>query len=397
MHPAKDICGIKSNKLKNKKIILAVTGSIAAVESIKLARELIRHGAEVYPLMTKSATKIIHPDSIWFATSNKPIVELTGKTEHVYFCGLTKDPADLLLICPCTANTLSKISHGIDDSPVTTFATTAIGSKVPILIVPAMHLSMYRHKIVQKNIEVCKKQNIKFVEPTIERNKAKMPDINEILANVLKTVNKNDLEKKEILIIGGATAEPIDDVRLITNKSSGKTAIALANNAFERGANVKLWYGHSEKVVPSHISVKKFEKVDDLLKLIKQNKKPFDSVILCAAIADYIPKKHKGKIKSGKNSFSLEFKKAPKVIELIRKKMPKSKIIGFKVEESKDRIKEKSLNLLKKNNLDFVIGNTTSAFGSDKNEIIIIDKKGKTQNKKGKKEELAKFILDLVK
>ena len=140
MHPADEIRGSKSNKLAKKKIVLGVTGSIAAVETVKLARELIRNGAEVFPVMTKSATKIIHPDALWFATGNKPIVELSGATEHVSFCGRVKYPADLLLISPCTANTISKIAHGIDDTTVTTFASTAIGSSVPIMIVPAMHL-----------------------------------------------------------------------------------------------------------------------------------------------------------------------------------------------------------------------------------------------------------------
>ena len=162
MHPADEIRGSKSKRLSKKRIVLAVTGSIVAVETIKLSRELIRHGAEVFPVMTPSATKIIHPDSLWFATGNKPIIELSGKTEHVSFCGRVKNPADLLLISPCTANTISKIAHGIDDTAVSTFATTAIGSGVPILIVPAMHLSMYDHKIIQENIKKCKKAGFKI-------------------------------------------------------------------------------------------------------------------------------------------------------------------------------------------------------------------------------------------
>ena len=206
MHPADEIRGSKSNRLSKKRVILAVTGSIAAVETIKLARELIRNGAEVIPVMTKSATKIIHPDSLWFATGKKPIVELTGATEHVSYCGRVKDHVDLLLICPCTANTISKISYGIDDTSVTTFATTAIGSDVPILIVPAMHLSMYDHKIIQENIKKCKSVGIKFVEPKIEKNKAKMPKIDEIFGNVIRETEGKNLSNKKVLIIGGPTA-----------------------------------------------------------------------------------------------------------------------------------------------------------------------------------------------
>ena len=190
MHPAKEIRGIKSNKLANKKIVLGVTGSIASVESIKLARELIRNGAFVYPVMSKASTKIIHPDSLEFATSEKPITQLTGETEHVKFCGLTKDKVDLLLISPCTANTISKIAHGIDDTTVTTFATTSLGSNVPIIIVPAMHLSMYNNKAVQDNINTCKKIGITFIQPVIKKNKAKMPGIEDITQHTIRKLSK---------------------------------------------------------------------------------------------------------------------------------------------------------------------------------------------------------------
>ncbi len=396
MHPADEIRGIKSKKLSKKKIVLGVTGSIAAIESIKLSRELIRHGADVYPVMTKAATRIIHPDSLEFATSHKPIIELTGKTEHVSFCGLTKDRIDLLLISPCTANTISKIALGIDDTPVTTFATTAIGSGVTIAIVPAMHLSMYKHKIIQENIDKCKRMGISFIDPVIQANKAKMLGVDEIVEHAIRMIGKQDLGKKNILIIGGATAEAIDDIRILTNRSSGKTAVALANSAFERGANVELWYGHAKEVVPSYIPVKNFETIEDLLNLLKNNDMKFDTIVVCAAIANYLPKKQKGKIPSGKNKLDLELSPAPKIIQKIRLIASKSKIIAFKVEENKKSLKEKSYQLLKKNQLDFVIANTVSAFGKDENEILIINKKGESVLRKGRKEELADYILDII-
>ncbi len=398
MHPVDDIRGSKSQLLKEKVIVLAVTGSIAAVETIKLARELIRHGAEIIPVMSPAATKIIHPDSLWFATGKKPIVELSGATEHVSYCGKVKEPADMLLICPCTANTISKIAHGIDDTSVTTFATTAIGSKIPVLIVPAMHLSMYDHKIIQKNIKKFKKIDINFIEPFIEKNKAKMADIDEIVANVIRIIGKKDLTSKKILIIGGPTSEKIDDVRVITNRSSGKTAVSLAKNAFYRGADVELWYGAGSEPVPDYIKKTDFESVNDLLKLVEEkNLKIYDLIIVCAAISDYIPIKQKGKISSDKEKLIVELKQAPKIISLLRKKSPKSKIIGFKVEDKKDKLSDKAINLLKKNKLDFVIGNTISGFEGKENEIWIFDKKGKSIHKKGKKENLTNIILDLVK
>jgi phosphopantothenoylcysteine decarboxylase/phosphopantothenate--cysteine ligase len=397
MHPADEIRGVKSKKLLKKRIVLAVTGSIAAVETIKLSRELIRHGAEVFPIMTPSSKNIIHPDSLWFATGNKPITELSGKTEHVYFCGQINDPVDLLLICPCTANTISKIAHGIDDTVVTTFATTAIGSGIPILIVPAMHLSMYNHKIVQKNIEQCKKLGIKFVDPRIEKNKARIAEIHEVISNVLKETSKHELLDKKILIIGGPASESIDDVRLITNRSSGKTAIELVKEAFYRGGNVDLLYGPGSATPPDFINVENFESLDDLQNLLKKkNLEKYDIIIICAALSDYIPKKKNGKIPSGKDKLVIEFTQAQKIISKLRDKAPNSKIIGFKVEEKKDTLHDKALSLLKKNNLDFVVANNISGFSKDENEIWIIDEKGKSIHKKGDKSQLAGYILDVI-
>jgi phosphopantothenoylcysteine decarboxylase/phosphopantothenate--cysteine ligase len=398
MHPAEELRGKKNNKLLHKRIVLGVTGSIAAVESITLARELIRHGATVYPIMTPAATRIIHPDALEFATSHKPVIQLTGQTEHVSWCGLVLDPVDLLLISPCTANTISKIAQGIDDTPVTTCATTAIGSRVPILLVPAMHLSMYDHKIVQKNINICKEHGVLFIDPFISGTKAKLPQIDEIVETVIRTVGKRDLLDKKILIIGGATAEPIDDIRLLTNRSSGRTAVSLSINAFERGANVELWYGYATEPVPSYIPYKRFETIADLLKLMKNNRvKHFNDIIVCAAIANYIPKKQNGKIPSGKEKLFIECTQAPIILKTLRSRVPHATIIAFKTEEKKLNVKRKTQQLLTKQHLDGAVGNMLTGFGTKDNEILLLTKKGKSTWKKGKKEELASVILDIIK
>jgi phosphopantothenoylcysteine decarboxylase/phosphopantothenate--cysteine ligase len=398
MHPAEEIRGKKSNKLLHKRIVLGVTGSIAAVESVKLARELIRHGADVYPVMTPTATRIIHPDALEFATSHPAVTQLTGQTEHVSWCGLVQDPVDLLLISPCTANTISKIARGIDDTPVTTCATTAIGSKVPIILVPAMHLSMFDHTIVQNNIDLLKSHDVVFIDPDIKGNKAKLPEIDEIVETVIRTIGKRDFFHKKILIIGGGTAEPIDDIRVITNRSSGKTAIALVMNAFERGADVELWYGHGTEPVPSYIPYKNFETVADLFRLTKRIRSDqFEIIIVCAAIANYTPKKQKGKIPSGQDKLIVELNQAPVLLESLRSSLPHAKLIAFKTEEKKGNVKRKTQQLLKKYHLDAAVGNTLAGFGAEQNELLLLTKKGKSTWKKGKKEELASAILDLAK
>jgi phosphopantothenoylcysteine decarboxylase/phosphopantothenate--cysteine ligase len=398
MHPADELRGKTSKKLLGKRIVLGVTGSIAAVESVKLARELIRHGAVVYPVMTPAATRILHPDALEFATSHKPVVQLSGQTEHVAWCGLVADPVDLLLISPCTGNTISKIARGIDDTAVTTCATTALGSKVPILCVPAMHLSMYDHKIIQKNIDICKNQGVLFIDPFVQGNKAKLPEIPEIVENVIRVTGKQDLLGKKILIIGGATAEPIDDIRVLTNRSSGKTAVSLAVDAFERGADVELWYGHATEPVPSFIPCIRFETVADLLRLTKKlKKKSFDGIVLTAAIANYIPRKRKGKIPSGQEKLCLQLSPAPTILTVLRAQVADARIIAFKAEEKKANVKRKTQQLMKKHSLFGAVGNTLAGFGAKDNELLLLTKKGKSYWKKGKKEELASAILDLLK
>lgn len=397
MHPAEELRGEKSKKLFHKRIVLGVTGSIAAVESIKLARELIRHGAEVYPVMTPSATRIIHPDALEFATGHKPVVELTGKTEHVTWCGLVQNPVDLLLISPCTANTISKIARGIDDTPVTTCATTALGSGVPMLLVPAMHLSMYDHRILQHNVAALKDHGVTVLDPIVQGSKAKQPGIDEIVETVIRIVGTKDLLHKKVLIIGGATAEPVDDIRILTNRSSGKTAVSLAVSAFERGADVELWYGHAIEPVPSFLSVTHFETVDDISHLIQNiEKKHFDGIVVCAAIANYIPKKHKGKIPSGKDTLFIMFTQAPIVLEALRLRASDARLIAFKTEEKKANVRRKTQELLKKYHLDGAVGNTLGGFGAPQNEILLVTCKGRSTWKKGTKEELASVILDLL-
>jgi len=220
-HPAEDIKGARSSILKGKRIVLGITGSIAAVECVKLIRELIRHSAEVIPVMSPEAERIVHPNAIHFAAGRPPITKLTGEVEHVQYCGNRKKKADLLLIAPATANTISKIAVGIDDTPVTTFATTALGSGIPVMISPAMHGSMIKHSIIQENIEKLKSIGVEFIAPREEENKAKIANNDMIVTSVIRRLHKNDMVDSRVLIISGSTVEHIDDMRVITNTGTG--------------------------------------------------------------------------------------------------------------------------------------------------------------------------------
>lgn len=185
-HPSDDIIGTKGNELKSKKIVLCITGSVAAIKSPEIAHELMRHSAQVFPVMTKMAQKIIHPDLMEWATGNQVIMELTGKIEHVELGSNT----DLILIAPATANTISKIACGIDDTPVTSVISVALGNKIPILIVPAMHESMYKHPILIQNIEKLRSLKCEFIGPEIKEGKAKIAPVEKIVKKVINKLVK---------------------------------------------------------------------------------------------------------------------------------------------------------------------------------------------------------------
>jgi len=171
-HPSKDIIETRGTILRGKTICICLTGSVAVISAPIIARELMRLGAEVIAVMSKAATELIKPSLMHWATGNPVITKLTGAVEHIYLAGdrpKAIGQADLVLVCPATANTISKIASGIDDTPVTTVVTTAFGSSTPIVIVPAMHESMFRHPILEKNIKVLKKHSIDILGPYLGR------------------------------------------------------------------------------------------------------------------------------------------------------------------------------------------------------------------------------------
>jgi phosphopantothenoylcysteine decarboxylase/phosphopantothenate--cysteine ligase len=170
--------------MKNKKIVVAVCGSVAAVESPKLVRELRRKGLDVECVMSASAQNIIHKNVLEWASEKPVVTEITGKVEHVRLCGIDGE-APMLLICPATSNTISKIACGIDDTTVTTFAATALGSGKKVLIAPAMHYSMYDNPFVRDNIEKLKKHGVVFIGPRIQENKAKVAENDVVVTKVL--------------------------------------------------------------------------------------------------------------------------------------------------------------------------------------------------------------------
>ncbi|MCZ7381696.1 MAG: bifunctional phosphopantothenoylcysteine decarboxylase/phosphopantothenate--cysteine ligase CoaBC [Candidatus Methanoperedens sp.] len=384
-----------SNSLKGKTIVLGITGSIAAVRCVELARELRRHSANVHAVMTQAAQKIIHPEAMRYATGNPVITEITGGVEHVEFCGIG-GKASLLLIAPCTANTIGKIAHGIDDTPVTTFATTAFGSGIPIMIVPAMHESMYDHPIVIENIGKLTELGVEFVNPILEEGAAKIASNEDIVLRAERTLGRKTLAGKSILITGGATAEAIDPIRILTNRASGKTGIELALEAFRRGADVTLV--HRGCIGIQGICEFDVESAKDMTDtVIEELGKGYDLLISAAAISDFTVKLSKNKIKSDKE-VTLSLKPAPKLIKQVRLKYPGLKIIGFKAETgvTDDELIESARKSMEPSRLSMVVANDVSSggMGTDTNEVYLVDDGIKKVS--GTKHEIAKEIMDKV-
>ena len=397
MHVSEEIRGSLSEMLKGKRIVLGITGSIAAVECVKLARELIRHGAEVYPVMTGEACKIIGPYSMHFATGNRPVTELTGGVEHVSMCGDTMDRADLLMIAPCTANTLGKMVCGIDDTTVTTFATTAIGTGIPVMVVPAMHGTMYDHPQVRKNLERARKMGIEIVGPVREEKKAKMAGQDQILDTAVRLMEGK--RRGGMLIVAGATVERMDDMRVLTNNATGKSGVYLSREAYRRGYDVLLLAGSRMCAVPEHIETIRFSSTADLLKKVEElEQKAPDVAVFSAAVSDYTMEGKPGKVPSDEEVMELKLMRTPKVIERFRSIYTSTFLVGYKAESEKDRseLLKRAFNRMKEVGMDLIIANDLSDVTEESSKILMITPEKQAFEVEGKKSDIARFIIDKV-
>jgi len=392
MHPAEHLRGTKSRKLKGRKVVLGVTGSIAAVDCVRLCHELIRNGADVHAVMSKDAQTIIHPWALEFATGNPVTTEIDGRVQHVALCGDVPDRADLLLIAPATANTISKMACGIDDTPVTTFATTALGQGVPVMVVPAMHGSMMNHKIVQENIDRLRKLGVTVLMPKVEEAKAKMPSTDHIVSTVISLIGKRDLVGKRVLVIAGSTEEPIDDIRVVTNRSSGETGIELARAAHERGADVELWMGRCEAELPSHIRTTRFTSFQSLEAMVK--KANHDIILFPAAVSDYSPEKVPGKIASDADTLTLVMRRNPKLIDRMKGRF----VVGFKAQANMgdEELVAEAQELVRRSKCGLVVANSVENVKRGRTKVILVTSYGTTEEIEGTKAEVADRIMDTI-
>ncbi len=410
-HPSKTITGSENSILAGKRIALCITGSVAAIEMPIIARQLMRLGAEVYGVMTAAAVKIVNPNLIHWATGNPVITELTGAIEHVSLAGNESAHVDLILVCPATANTISKIACGIDDTPVTTVVTTGFG-RIPIVIVPAMHETMYEHPIVKRNIEILKSYGVRFIGPRFEEKKAKIAHVDEIVQEISEIILEagsfqRDMEGLKVLIATGPTREYIDPVRFISNRSSGKMGVAIAVEAQKRGADITLIFGRgTTATIPE--TMRKYEIIStaDLNERIENllTTEKYDIFICAAAISDFTPEEYVDrKISSKQSDLVLKLKPTKKCIETARGADPNVFLIPFKAEYNlgTEKLIERAYQRLLETHSNLICANDVApeeqGFESDKNLIHVIDTdKNVTTLNLDFKTKIAKRILDIA-
>ncbi|MHC1635603.1 MAG: bifunctional phosphopantothenoylcysteine decarboxylase/phosphopantothenate--cysteine ligase CoaBC [Candidatus Methanospirareceae archaeon] len=396
-HPTLRIKGTKSHTLSGKKIVLGVCGSIAAVKVVELARELIRYGADVFGVMSEAAMEIIHPYTLHYATGHEVVTKLMGNIEHVEFLGM-EGSADLFIVAPCTANTLNKIACGISDTTVTTFAATAFGSGIPIMIVPAMHETMYESPVLKENIEKLKRLGVTIVGPKFEEGKAKIADIEDIVLSVEHVLSPKKLRGKRVLITSGPTMEPIDPIRVITNRSSGKTGIELAKEAYRQGAEVTIV--HSKRLNLIGINEIRVETAKQMKEAcLKELEKGYDAFISAAAISDFTVEPSNTKIESGRDLY-LHLIPTEKLIDVVRKEYPDLIIVGFKAETNvtEEELIKRAIERMEKSELDMMVANDVGkgGMGTDDNEVYIIrdGEKGRIiKHVKGVKKIIAEEVI----
>ncbi|HVL49572.1 MAG TPA: bifunctional phosphopantothenoylcysteine decarboxylase/phosphopantothenate--cysteine ligase CoaBC [Candidatus Thermoplasmatota archaeon] len=387
MHPSDVIRGAASDLLAGKRVILGVSGSISAVRAVEVAREIIRHGADVIPVMTPSAERIIHPDALEFATGHRTITRLTGAVEHVDLKG------DLMVVAPATGNTVAKIALGIDDTPVTTFATTHLGV-APVLIAPAMHGTMYENPFLVGHLERLRAAGVEVLDPVFEERKAKLADPVAIAEHAVRLAGPRTLKGRRVLVVAGSTEEPLDAMRVVSNRGTGAFGAALAREAFRLGAEVELWWGRASVEPPAWIPTKRFATVADLLTLAPEARR-FDAVVMPAAVSDWAPAApQRGKIPTSEGETVVRLAPTPKVAKAIRAAFDGA-LVTFKAESglAPDALAARAREALAANGAAFVVANDVANAGRAEASVLVVDAKG-VAPLAGPKDRVARGILD---
>ena len=381
---------------ERKRILLGITGSIAAYKSAELARLFVTWGYEVRCVMTKSAQEFISAMTFQAITGNEVITDFWGKESSEIGHIEAADWADLVIIAPATADTIAKLTAGFGDSPL---LAICLATRAPMLIAPAMNVNMFEHPKTRDNITELRNRGVYFVDPEEGalacgwNGAGRLAEPMEIFYHGRRLISRGDYNGKKIVIVTGPTREHVDPVRFITNRSSGKMGIALAREAFRRGATVTLIHGPVKSIstkVPRAVKCIETISADDMLKAVlaasfPENGDLPDAVIMAAAVSDYKPAHYSPqKIKKQEGPTTLELVRNPDILLNLgdrRGEGVKPNLVGFAVEtgEIEDLISEARRKLEQKK-CDLIVGNfAADAFELDTNHVWLVDRNGKQE------------------
>jgi phosphopantothenoylcysteine decarboxylase/phosphopantothenate--cysteine ligase, prokaryotic len=320
---------------------------------------------------TSAAEGIIHPWALEFATENPVVTEITGNVEHVDLCGVD-GWADVLLIAPGTANTVGKIAAAIDDTPVTTCATTALGAGLPVVFVPAMHQPMYEHPGVLESIERIESWGVAFVEPRIEEGKAKIATEQRVVTELARATSDDPLDGESVVVTSGATTESVDPIRTLSNRASGRTGRAVARACYARGAEVVLVHNGPDL---SWATVEQVESAAEMLDATLPHAEEADALVSAAAISDYTVETAPEKLRSGHEEMTLSLRPTAKLLDTVRTEFPDLPMVGFKAETGGDdtAIHERARRVQQRTDLAFVVGNNATVMGETDTRALLVD------------------------
>ena len=393
-------------QLKGKHIILGITGSIAAYKAAMLCRLLVKEGAEVRVIMTPLAKQFITPLTMATLSKHPILVEFFNPENGEWNSHVSLGEwADMLLIAPATANTLAKMTTGIADNLL---LTTYLSARSVVAVAPAMDLDMYAHITTQQNLRTLAERGVAIIEPEAGElasglvGKGRMAEPEEIVEEVKAILARREdkrLEGKRYFVTAGATIEPIDPVRYITNHSTGKMGYAIAEELAKRGAEVKLITGRTTLPTPAGVERIDVLSAADMYNAAVEAWREADGAVMCAAVADYTPAVVADKkLKKSDDDLRIELVRTKDIAAELGKSKENRTLVGFALETDNEEANAEGK--LERKNLDFVVLNSLrdkgAGFGGDTNKVTLIDRNGREEHPLMSKREVAAVIVDKI-
>ncbi|MCL6471606.1 MAG: bifunctional phosphopantothenoylcysteine decarboxylase/phosphopantothenate--cysteine ligase CoaBC [Firmicutes bacterium] len=397
---------MKKSVFSGKTIALGVSGGIAAYKAVDLASKLTQEGTTVKVVMSQNATRFVSPITFQSVTNEPVLTDLfSGDFKRQIHHISISEEANLVVVAPATANIIAKAAHGIADDAL---STVILAARSQVVMVPAMNNFMWLNAATQQNLHILESRGISVIKPEVgrlacgeENAIGRFPDVEVILDHLRSMLSRTrDLEGKTILVTAGSTREPIDPVRFIGNRSSGKMGYAIAAMAQARGARVVLISGPTSVEPPAGVKVINIETAGEMHQAVLDNLAQADAVIMAAAVADFKPLiKHTSKIKKDRMPAAIDLELNPDILQSVAGKKGKKLVVGFAAES--DNLVENALKKLKEKKLDLIVANDIArpgvGFDSNFNYAVLIDKKGQIGNLETiKKADLAERIIDWI-